>query len=105
MENQEIKIEDVQVGDELLIGSSSGLKYIRILRPLKLARKPNWRGDAVYSKVKCSWREDVEQYTIPGRNYTYNFFYCSLTPENHNKETYVDLNYKKLWLIKKGREI
>lgn len=101
MENQEIKVEDLQVGDEVLYGSSQGIRYLRILRPLKIAKKKNYRGDIVYSKVKCSWREDEKQWQMPGRSYIYTDKVQILTPENHNKEGYVDFNYKKIWLVKR----
>jgi hypothetical protein len=98
----EIKVEDLKVGDEVLIGSSLGLTRVKILRPLKKAKKLNWRGDVVYSSVKCAYKEKTISYNIPGRTYTYTSKVGILDDDSeYNKEKYVDFNYRNIWLIKR----
>lgn len=109
MENREITIEELQQGDEVLIGSSMGLKRVKVLRPLKLAKNKNWRGDDVYSKVKCSFNEQTRTFNVPGRTYTYTDRFSGLSEDvEFNKEKYVDFNYRNIWLVKRenyGTEI
>jgi hypothetical protein len=105
MENQEIKIEDLRVGDEVLIGSSMGLTKVKILRPLKLRSKPDWRGKLSYSSVKCATNETIETYQIPNRSYTYSKKVSSVANDaEYNKEKYIDFNYRNIWLIKREQQ-
>jgi hypothetical protein len=109
----EIKIEDLKKGDVVLIGASGDLKCVKLLRDVKLAKKPDWRGNTVYSKVLCSFRiiEISAPYTRTYRDYQGNMqTYTNhnnidrsfgLDEHNHNKEAYVDFNYRKIWLIKR----
>jgi hypothetical protein len=102
----EIKIEDLRMGDEVLIGSSMGLTRVKILRPLKMSKKKNWRGDDVYSKVKCAYNQQDITYTIPGRSYTYVNRVSGISEDiEYNKEKYVDFNYRKIWLVKREEQI
>jgi hypothetical protein len=101
----EIKIEDLRQGDEVLIGSTMGLKKVKILRPLKISKKPNWRGDTAYSKVMCGMNESINTFQIPGRSYNYSERVTSLADDvDYNVQRYVDFNYRNIWLIKRGTE-
>lgn len=91
MENREIKIDELEVGDELLIGSGSNLKYVKILRPLKLSKQPTYGRNPHYSNVKCSLKENANVWNKNG----------TLTADGHNKERYVDFNYRTIWLVKR----
>ena len=100
----EIKVEDLRVGDEVLIGSSLGITRVKILRPLKKAKKANWKGDIPYSSVKCAYKEKITSYTVPGRKYTYTSKVGILDDDSkYNKEKYVDFNYRNIWLIKREK--
>ena len=102
----EIKIEDLRQGDEVLIGSSMGLKKVKILRPLRMSKKPNWRGQHGYSKVMCAMNESINTYQIPGRSYNYTEKVTSLADDvDYNTQRYVDFNYRNVWLVKRGTEI
>ena len=57
MENREITIDELQKGDEVIIHGNGYIQYVKILRPLKLAKTTNYRGDIIYSRVKCSFKE------------------------------------------------
>ena len=91
MENREIKIDELEVGDEVLIGSGGDLRYVKLLRPLKLAKQPNYRGLPYYSTVKCSMKENTDVWNKKN----------TLTGDGHNKERYVDFNYRTIWLLKR----
>jgi hypothetical protein len=101
----EIKIEDLRQGDEVLIGSSVGLKKVKILRPLKMSKKKNWRGDNCYSKVMCGMNESINTFQIPGRSYNYTERVTSLADDvDYNTQRYVDFNYKNIWLVKREEQ-
>jgi hypothetical protein len=101
----EIKIEDLQVGDEVLIGSHMGLSRVKLLRPLKLSKKVNWKGVTPYSKVKCATNEGSYKYQIPGRTYIYTQKTTMLGDDiEYNKEKYIDFNYRNIWLIKRAEQ-
>ena len=92
MENREITIDELQKGDEVIIHGNGGIQYVKILRPMKLAKNTNYRGDTYYSRVKCSFKEhDVRSWDRIG----------TLTGEGHTKEKYVDFNYRNIWLVKR----
>ena len=102
----EIKIEDLRQGDEVLIGSSMGLKKVKILRPLKMSKKKNWRGDDCYSKVMCGMNESINTFQIPGRSYNYTERVTSLADDvDYNIQRYVDFNYRNIWLVKREEQI
>jgi hypothetical protein len=92
MENREIEIDELQKGDEVIIHGNGYIQYVKVLRPLKLAKNSNWRGDTYYSRVKCSFKEhDTHSWDRRG----------TLTGEGHTKEKYVDFNYRNIWLVKR----
>jgi hypothetical protein len=92
MENREITIDELQKGDEVIIHGNGYIQYVKVLRPLKLGKVPNWRGDTYYSRVKCSYKEhDTKSWDRRG----------TLTGEGHTKEKYVDFNYRNIWLVKR----
>lgn len=90
MENTEITIEDLQKGDEVIIHGNGYLRYVKLLRPMKLRKDTNFRGDIIYSSVKCSFI-DTGGWQRPN----------TLRGEDHNKEGYIDFNYRNIWLVKR----
>jgi hypothetical protein len=99
--NRIIKIEELEVGDEILTPSGSRLMYYRILRkPRKNPKTNRWVG------VKCSMNMNEEKkllYAGTSHQRTKNFtvYYC--TPEEHNcNKSIYGLNYRTMWLVKRG---
>jgi hypothetical protein len=82
MENQIIKIDNLQVGDEVIYASNGSLRRIKIIRPLVVAKNRGWGGHFSSSKVEVLNTHDLNDNT-PVRT------------------MYQDLNYKDLWLIKR----
>ena len=92
MENREITIDELQKGDEVIIHGNGYIQYVKILRPMKLAKNTNYRGDTYYSRVKCSFKEHpTSSWDRRG----------TLTGEGHTKEKYVDFNHRNIWLVKR----
>jgi hypothetical protein len=91
MENREITVKDLQKGDEVIIHGNGYIRYVKLLRPLKLRTGTNYRGDIVYSSIKCSFIDTSNTWDKTG----------SLTGDGHNKEAYVDFNYRNVWLVKR----
>jgi len=99
-----IKIEDLQVGDEILVGSNSRFRWFKVVRPVKLKKGSTDR----YSAVKCSTKANITKtpvykwvngsYSTQVLKYrTIKDYEC--TGLDHNIEEYVNLNYKQAWLI------
>ena len=82
MENQIIKVENLQVGDEIIYASNGSLRRIKIIRPLQLAKNRQLGGMYSSTKVEVLNTHDLNDAT-PIRT------------------MYQDLNYKDLWLIKR----
>lgn len=91
MENREITIDELQQNDEVIIHGNGYLRYVKVLRPLKKAKNANYRGDVPYSSVKCSFINNPNSWNKKG----------TLTGEGHNKEGYIDFNYRNIWLVKR----
>lgn len=82
MENQIIKVGNLQVGDEVIYASNGSLRRIRIIRPLSVAKNRSWGGHYSSTKVDILNVHDLNDKTVI-------------------KTMYQDLNYKDLWLIKR----
>lgn len=110
----EIKIEDLNKGDSVLIGNSTGIRCVTLLRQPKIAKKPDWRGRVSYGKVLCSSKK-IETKAPYTRTYkdSQGTIHSWSNPKNvditygmdendHNHESYVDFNYKNIYLLKKS---
>lgn len=82
MENQIIKVENLQVGDEVIYASNGSLRRIRITRPLVAAKNRGWGGHFSSTKVDIMNVHNLNNNTVV-------------------RTMYQDLNYKDLWLIKR----
>lgn len=104
----EIKIEDLEVGDEILIACQSHMKYLTIVRKPAIGKAVHWRTKVpLYKSVKCSSQQIVKTVSYVGYNsvkYTRDEKEWILTGEDHNIEMFVDLSYRTLWLVKRNGE-
>tara|TARA_R110000782_G_scaffold30983_6_gene76810 strand:+ start:246 stop:503 length:258 start_codon:yes stop_codon:yes gene_type:complete len=82
MENQIIKVDNLQVGDEIIYASNGSLRRIKIIRPLKLATKRQWGGKYSSTKVELMNVYDLDDNKVI-------------------RTVYQDLNYKDLWLLER----
>jgi len=96
-----VKVEELEKGDEILIGSGSKFKYLRVLTEPKVSSKKHW-GDptrVLYKSVKCSTAE--ETYKVVYRSNAYDRKRWVLRAEDHNRIIYQNLNDNDILLIKK----
>jgi hypothetical protein len=79
-----IEIEDLQVGDEILICCQTSFKRLRLIN------KPSLNKDGYWKRVKCDIRND----NVGGEWVSYNF-----KNTDYNDTTYIDLRGRDIWLI------
>lgn len=100
----EVQIEDLELGDEILVPSGSGFMYAILLKLPVKKPTPNWyiAGKTYYKTVKCSVRvvENIRQYTSGTKSYTSKKKEYILSGEDHNATKYINFNEKRFWLIK-----
>ena len=100
-----VKIEDLEVGDEIIISCQSYFKYLKVLIKPSLCTKTHWNTRApLYKSVKISTRRDSvpRSYVRNGQTYTYYNNKWMVTPEDHNFIQYIDLQDRQLLLVKKN---
>ncbi len=103
----EIKIEDLGIGDEIIMGTNSQLKYLKILELPRLSKKRvGWRTKKpLYVNILCSTKYIDTSYTYTGwrgKQQTYKSKRYICEPNNHNEQKRINLNERTLWLIKKN---
>lgn len=102
-----VEIEDLEVGDEILISCQSHFKYLKILRLPKQLPGVGWRGQTRYSSAKCSTRrteKDVIWTNYYGKQMIRKEKVWEFGPEDHNINTYVNLMDRQILLVKKENE-
>ena len=98
--NRIIKIEELEVGDEIIVPSNGKLRYWKLLRKPTINPKTGRQ-----RAVKCSTNltREVRTFNSPSRGpQTYNVDSYICTPDNHNFEKSVDLRWRDLWLVKRA---
>ena len=100
-----VKVEDLEIGDEIIIPVLSGFRYLRVLKQPKTGKRNHWITNApLYTSVKCSTKIDVVEYSRTwgnGQVHKWNKKTYRFTPEDHNTVINVDLNYKEILLVRK----
>lgn len=79
-ENRAIKVEDLQLGDEVIV---TGMRYFKILRTPTLRTKLTYWGSGGYKSVKCL---DM---------------HLSKFGKGEDRQVYYDFNYRDIWLVKR----
>lgn len=96
-----IEVEDLQIGDEIIISNFSELKYLKVLKTPTKSKQKHWKtGITLYSNVKCSefkTQNKMNQFT----ENLYSKFNSNIT--EHNSVIYKDLNGRDIWLVKKEK--
>ena len=107
MENQLINIEDLEIGDEILISCQSFFKYLIVLALPKLSStKVHWQTkQPLYGNVRCSTRQDevlsysyTDSVGIVHNRMTKTWV---VSAEGHNKILSQDLSGRQIWLVKR----
>ena len=111
MENREITIEELQPGDEILTLTQQP-KYLKVLEiPRKSKVGYKWHSDIDrYISVRCRVNVDitsrkVNRYSFTTQSYAmttvYDKDYNIKAPEEDSPIEKFDLNFKKIWLVKR----
>jgi hypothetical protein len=107
MENKLIELEDLQVGDEIMISCQSYFKYLKVLTKPKLSKtKVHWHtAQPLYGNVRCSTRQEeliTYSYTDSSGNVHHRIEKkWIITPEDHNLTISQDLSGRQMWLVKR----
>lgn len=96
-----VSIEQLEVGDEIIISSYSQLKYLRILKkPEKSKTKKHWKTEEfVWRDVKCAINKKKVEHPY---NSEIEYYRYDCDPEDLNTTIYKDLTGRDIWLVKKG---
>jgi hypothetical protein len=81
MEQKLIDLNDIKVGDEIIISCNSWLKYLKVLRIPKNGS----------TRFKCS----------VGEGNDHREYYFQMDCEKHTKTIYQDLYYRNIFLVKR----
>ena len=106
-----IKIEELEIGDEIIVPSNGHLRYYKVLRKPKMTSKTTKysKGALInkWSGVRCSTNmittEGKRTWRKPPHD-VYNIYTYICTPDNHNTEKMVyTLQYSNMWLVKREK--
>ena len=101
-----VKVEDLEIGDEIVIPVFSGFRYLRVLKQPKTGKRKHYTTQAfLYTAVKCSTRMDIVEHSRTwgnGQVHKWKQKTYMFTPEDHNTVMSVDLNYKDILLVRKS---
>ena len=102
--NKIIKIEELEIGDEILVPKNSQLRYAKVLQKPQLSKSTfKWNPNKQrYRGVKCSMRIKEEKETF-GHINQYIRTIKSNPPDGDLQiiEQILNLNFKDIWLVKR----
>jgi hypothetical protein len=103
-----VEIQELEVGDEVLISCQSYFKYLRILRKPMVGTKKHWNtGVPLYKSVKCSTIRisTPRQYTDhKGNVVTYYNNKWGWGPDDHNYSQHIDFTGRQIVLVKQNEQ-
>lgn len=111
MENRLIEIQDLRIGDEIMLSCQSFFKYLKVLTPPTLSKtKVHWSTkQPLYANVRCSTRqEEIITYSYTNSQGVVHHRKEKkwiATPDEHNIRISQDLNGRQIWLVKRRTEI
>lgn len=92
---REVKIEELEIGDEIVIASQADFKYLRVLvKPRTGNKVHHYTKKPLYKAVKCSGRRDLIRHP---NGFSYQKWIFS--PEDHNFTQYINLEYRQILLV------
>jgi hypothetical protein len=101
-----VTVDQLQVGDEIIVPSNSNLKYVKVLAEPK-EKGVGYRGKMMYKTLRCSIYGKPTSHTSKsynGRVYTTkqsNYEYCD-DVSKHNLKINLNLNYTQIYLVKRN---
>ena len=113
-----VKIEDLQIGDEILVSSGSKMKYLKVLKQPTLSDKKGWvksvdsegyfmwdKNGTKYKSLLCSTCIKEVVYKYRGwkggadRFQTKKEYILEQDISKHNKKISIDLNERDIFLV------
>ena len=111
MENKEITIDELKIGDEILTLTQQG-KYLKLMELPRRSKTPyKYANTDRYINVKCQVNLDLKPVHTTKYDYVlqkqlpYTYYiktYNLEAPEEDSPVEKFDLNFKKIWLIKRN---
>jgi len=96
-----VKVEDLNVGDRIIISSNTKLKFMVVMKSPMLGKPKSWRpNNPNWKSVKCSIKTKIT--VLMYGAYKKNLKEYVPTFENHDEHCYANLNYKNIILIEEG---
>jgi hypothetical protein len=109
-----INIEDIQVGDEIIISAASRLKYLKVLTPPRIRDYKGWkrtidpvtklvswdRNGLRYKSFRCTVRQDTFSYlTQKGKEEYYKKYVFEPDVAKHNVRISINLGSRDIYLV------
>ncbi len=114
-----INIKDLQIGDEIILGSNSNLKYLKVLSSPTIKHYKGWHRiiDPItkqlywdntgicYKSFRCSIRQDTIPYKLKnGKDANYKKYVFEPDISKHNKRISIDLGGRDIYLVKREQQ-
>ena len=101
----EIDVTQLELGDEFLYAVQGNIVRAKGIRPVQQKKGQPTQGKTYYKSLKCKVAVKETSYTTNWggntRTFTKREYNAS---DNYTIEKFVDLNYRNIWLIKKGKQ-
>lgn len=104
MENTLVTVDQLEIGDEILISCQAKFKYLRVLSKPVIGKRLHWNTkQPLYNRVKCSTKQErvVKTYTYGQGTWQREELTWELTSNDHNFNATYELEDRQLWLVKK----
>lgn len=100
--NRLISVEELEIGDEIIISGHSHLKYMKVLKKPVISKiKKNWRTNLPqFTAVRCSIRQNNIQSPYH-ENYFYKEYVFEQDITKHNHKISIDLEGRDIFLVKR----
>lgn len=100
--NRLVKVEELEIGDEIIISGHSNLKYMKVLKKPSISKtKKNWRTNLPqFTAVRCSIRQDMVQSTYH-KDHFYKDYIFEQDITKHNHKISIDLENRDIYLVKR----
>jgi len=115
-----VKIEELEIRDEIIISGNSNLKYLKVLNKPTLGNRDlyqsvidettnsgwNWKiVGKKYKAVRCSIRQDEISYrSRAGFQKIHKKYVFETDVSKHNKKISIDLNSRDIYLVKREEQ-
>ena len=114
-----VKIEELEIGDEIIISGNSKLKYLKVLSKPTLGNRDlyqsvvdnttnsGWNWKVVgkkYKAIRCSIRQDEIIYKSLSGVRTKKKYVFETDITKHNKKISLDLNSRNIYLVKREEQ-